>query len=188
MKKRFALMTAVLLCVILLSVILSPAKLPTAAMVASAGENENSTRFLNMLNHNFAYDEDFNTFEGLTHSAVLANLPLREGDYISESYIKGYLFDMYGINAVEINDNAGEKSKEGYVYIVPTGFSRYEHKNAVVTENEDGTFTVITDVLVSAHDDIPYETECVSLFAKSEKSSFGYTLIYSNLNPETADY
>lgn len=189
MKKRFAVMFAVLLCVVLLSGVFSPVKAPAATLVAVASDDGDAgARFLNMLNHNFVYDEGFNTFEDLTEGAVIANLSLRDGNYIAEAYVKGYLFDMYGINAVDFGQGENENHRDGYLYIKPTGFTRYTHENPTVTNNEDGTFTVITDVVVSPHDDIPYETVAVSLFAPNDESSFGYTLVYSNIDPVSAEY
>lgn len=189
MKKRFAVMFAALLCVVLLSVAFSPVNLPAASVVSAATEEGTEARFLNMLNHNFVYDRGFETFEGLTDGAVIANLGLREGDYIAEGYIKGYLSDMYGINAVSFeNESFPEKQKEGYVYIVPAGYTKYDHKNAAVSKNEDGTYTVLTDITVYPHDDIPYETTAVSLFAPNKRSSFGYILVYSNINPLSLSY
>ena len=189
MKKRFAVMFSVLLCVVLLSLVFVPSKVAAPFVVADATEeNTLAPRFLNMLNHNFVYNEGFETFEGLTESAIIANLDLKEGDYISETYIKGYLADMYGINAVTFDDNSGDMHKNGYIYIKPMGFTRYSHENPTVTENEDGTFTVLTDVTVSAHDSMPTKGTAVTLFARNSKSAFGFVIVYSNISFNTASY
>ncbi|MBR0466159.1 MAG: hypothetical protein IJJ40_01520 [Clostridia bacterium] len=189
MKKRFAVMFSVLLCVVLLSLVFAPAKVAKPIVtVGAAEENTLAPRFLNMLNHNYAYNEGFETFEGLTESAVLGNLSLCENGYIPERYIKSYLADMYGIAAVTFDDNSGELHKDGFVYVKPMGYTTYKHENPTVTENEDGTYTVLTDVTVGAHDSLPKDTTAVTLFAPNKNSAFGFVIIYSNISTNNERY
>ena len=177
-------MFAVLLCVIILSAVFSPAKTATATVIAAEEDTVSvpAARFLNMLNHNYVYNDAFLSFDELTHGAMIASLNLREGDYISEAYIKGYIADMYGINAVSFEQDANADEKPGYLYIPSVGYTKFVHSNPVVNANEDGTFTVITDVAVYPHDEKPYETFAVSLFAPNSASSFGYIIVYSNID------
>ena len=187
MKKRFAVMLAVLLCVILLSGAFSPAQVSAnTAIAAEDTVSAQGVRFLNILNRNYVYNDAFLSFDELTRGAVIANLKLREGDYLAETYVKGYLTDMYGINAVSFSQEAPEE-KPGYLYITPFGYTEFAHSDPTVTANEDGTFTVITDVTVSPHDAPAYDTVAISLFAPNARSAFGYILVYSNLEPATVE-
>lgn len=147
------------------------------------------SRFLNMLNHNYLYGEAFNYEDEIVNNAVIALLDLRDSEdeaYIAENYVADYIFNMYG---VEISSFAGINAefpqKQGYVYIIPRGFSLYEHKMVSATENEDGSFTVKTKVTVFSHDGLEKTEFCTSLFVKNADSSFGYSLISSNIGGDS---
>lgn len=146
------------------------------------------SRFLNMLNHNNVYDDEIESVEDIINGSVLSNLNLREenSDYISEEYIRNFTFNMYG---VEIEDfsvyNVAFPQKEGYVYIIPCGYSVYSHEFVSMRENEDGTYSVTTNVTVSGHDGLEQCFTAVSLFAVNDNSDFGYNIIYSNICENT---
>ena len=169
-----------------------PSAKGSEAPVKSASYDANEAlkaRFLNMLNHNFAYDTAFESAEDLVNCAVLAQLNLRDSKndaYIAENYIKSYLLDMYG---VEVDDfsvfNTDFPHKDGFVYIVPRGFSVFSHSNAVVAENEDGTYTVTTDVTVIGHDSDEEKGKAVTMFVKSSDSKFGFYILSSNIYFDT---
>lgn len=143
-------------------------------------------RFLNMLNHNFAYNEVYNSVEDLVNSSMPALLQLRDSvneDYIANEIVADYIYNMYGVADIDFESiNVAFEQIEGYTYIIPRGFTVYSHQNAVVTENEDGTYTVKTNVLVSAHDDYPVSVECETLFAVNEGSTFGFNIVFSNID------
>ncbi|HAL20362.1 MAG TPA: hypothetical protein DCP17_06390 [Ruminococcaceae bacterium] len=112
----------------------------------------------------------------------MACLDMRDGDFIAERYIKDYVFNMYGVDIEDFSGiNAQFPKKEGFVYIVPRGFSVYKHSGAVISFNEDGTCTVTTVVTVNAHDGEALTGTAVTLFAKNGNSHFGYNIISSNL-------
>ncbi len=190
MKKRFLNCLATILVLLLsfsvLSVRPSAKESEAPVKVSSYDENEAlKARFLNMLNHNFAYDTAFESAEDLVNCAVLARLNLRDDkddSYIAENYIKDYLLDMYGI---EIDDfsvfNTDFPHKDGFVYIVPRGFSVFSHSNAAITENEDGTYMVTTDVTVIGHDSDEEKGKAVTMFVKSSDSKFGFYILSSNI-------
>ncbi|MBQ2286639.1 MAG: hypothetical protein II252_04995 [Clostridia bacterium] len=146
-------------------------------------------KFLNMLNHNFAYDSAFESAEDLVNCAVTAQLNLREkqnDSYIAENYIKDYLLNMYGVEIEDFSDiNASFPHKDGFVYIVPRGFSVFSHSNAVVAGNEDGSYTVTTDVTVNSHDSDEVNGKAVTLFVKSSESKFGFYMVSSNIYFDT---
>ena len=147
------------------------------------------TRILNLLNHNFVYGDDFCDIEAIVNQSVIALLDSRsENDesFISESIVKNYIFDMYGI---EINDfseiNKDFPQKEGYVYIIPRGYSVYEHEMVSVSLNEDGSYSVKTKITVSSHDGVEHTDFCESLIIENEKSALGFSIISSDIGSES---
>ncbi len=140
-------------------------------------------RFLNMLNHNYVYNEAFNSVEAIVNDSMPALINLRESEdssFIAERYVSDYIFNMYGITVDDYSKiNSDFDREDGFVYIIPRGYSTYVHKIASVTENEDGSFTVKTNVTISSHDSGEYTEECETLFVRNEKSQFGFVIIYS---------
>lgn len=141
------------------------------------------TRFLNMLNRNYVYGESFKFVEDMINDSMPALLKYRDAEddsYIAEQFVSDYMFDMYGIDFIdysEVNSQFGQV--EGYVYIIPRGFSVYEHKISSVTCNEDGSFTVKSRVTISSHDSADFVDECETLFVRNELSPFGFSIIRS---------
>lgn len=143
-----------------------------------------NARFLNMLNRNYVYNSDFESADVITENSILALLDKRDSrddSYISEAVVKGFINDMYGIEIVDIAQGEQIK-KDGFVYIVPRGFTDYSHKIKSVSQNEDGSYTVCSYVTIKPHDDSEFVTTAQTLFVKNEKSAFGYNIIYSNLS------
>lgn len=153
--------------------------------VAYAEKSEasvSSARFLNMLNHNYIYGKDFENVDVMVNGSVPALLTSREDDFISFGIVASFMNDMYGIEIVDISAlNADFPQKEGYLYIIPKGFTTYEHKEAQVRMNEDGTFSVTTVVTVTTHDGEQYEAKAVSRFVENEASAFGYNIVSSEI-------
>ena len=148
-----------------------------------------AARFLNMLNHNFVYDDSFKSVEDIVNDSMPALLNLRESEedaIISETIVSDYIYNMYGIEDIDYSSiNTEFERIEGYVYIIPRGFSVYKHEIAAITENEDGSFTVLTEVTISSHDSSAYTDVCETLFVRNEKSSFGFSIIRSNIGANT---
>ncbi len=144
------------------------------------------TRFLNMLNHSFVYNNDFYDDSALINNSVLALLDLADGSYVEESYVKDYVFNMYG----KIYDDfafLGESEKEGFVYILPRGYSLYKHEISTVTDNKDGSFTVISKVEISYMDGSVESLNCETVFLENAQSAFGYNIMYSDILEEVSD-
>lgn len=146
------------------------------------------TRFLNMLNHNFVYDSDFESSECIVNDSVIALLDMRDKadeSFISETYVKNFVYGMYG---VEISDfsyiNPQLPKKDGYVYIIPRGFTVYRHSIVSISVNEDGSYTVISDVDIHGHDGVSEKATAISLFVKNASSDFGYNIISSDINSD----
>lgn len=150
------------------------------------------TRFLNMLNHNFVYNESFDSLNEIVNNSVIALLSYRDienKDFISQSVVNGYLYDMYGITISSFSEiNSDFPQKDGFVYIIPRGYSLYEHKAVSLVENDDGTFTLKTNVTVSSHDTSSYTCTAETIFVKNEKSMFGYNIVNSVIYDNANDF
>ena len=184
MKKRVFIL-ALLICVFaVLAFYTTPAKAyDKVAAENTTGNKALEARFLNMLNRNFVYNTDFEDADTVTENSILALLSRRDTenpDYISEAVVKGFVYDMYGIKIVEVGEYS-EMHKDGFVYIIPRGFTSFKHNITAVNENEDGSFTVTSSVKVNPHDDEGFATEATTLFVPNEKSAFGYNIISSNI-------
>ncbi|MBO4432919.1 MAG: hypothetical protein J5852_05240 [Clostridia bacterium] len=182
---------------IIISVLVSVLVIFACAFVpASANEVEKEAapvtvdvqkaRFLNMLGRNYVYGAEFENTDIIAENSILALLGCREtenSEYIEENLVIGFVNDMYGVKLNSINDNSAHH-KEGYVYIAPRGFTAYRHEITDINENEDGSFTVLSEVTVTPHDDDEYTATAETLFVKNENSAFGYNIIYSNIKGE----
>ena len=63
-------------------------------------------RFLNMLNHNNNYGEDFYSIETLINNTVVGMLDMRESeddDFIKADYVLSRVYDLYGIEICDIS-------------------------------------------------------------------------------------
>jgi len=138
-----------------------------------------------MLNHNYVYDDAIYSYEDMVNDSVIALLDMREDEnssYISQDIVNDYLYDMYGVTIDDFSEiNKDFPNKEGYVFILPRGFSEYHHEAVNISENEDGTFTFVTRVTINNHDSESQELTCETLFVKNEASVFGYNIVYSKL-------
>lgn len=140
-------------------------------------------RFLNMLNHNYVYNDSFNNINDIVNDSVVALLQHRDAEddsYISQEVVNCYLTDMFGFEVFDFSEiNSEFPKKEGFVYIVPKGFYEYKHKPVSITENEDGTYTFITKVTITSHDNFSVEKECKTMFAENDDSAFGFNIVKS---------
>lgn len=191
--KRWILGVVMALTVVLAAVsFVAPVTAQTTANAAPVAENAAdpvlAARFLNMLNHNFVYDADFESVDAMVNDSVLALLDRREDgtDFIAVGYVADYMKAMYGIEIADADAlNAGFPHRDGYIYVIPRGFADYRHEFVSATENEDGSFTVYTDVTVDCHDGEPETYQAVSLFVPNADSVFGYHLITCDILTES---
>ena len=201
MRKKILVAVSLLLCVVILSLVnarpvtfaeqKSESKNSEVITVANNTSVENKAleaRFLNMLNHNFVYNDDFSNDENLVNNSVLALLDLSEDGYISKQYVNDYLFNMYGIMNFDY-DGLDEHitARDGYVYIIPRGYSLYEHKIVSVTANLDGSYTVTTDVHISFDDGTYANERATTLFFANSESHFGFNILYSDISSHTGN-
>ena len=143
------------------------------------------TRFLNMLNHNFVYDTAFDSVEDIVNCSMPALLEHRDSEndsIIAQTYVNDYISNMYGITDIDYTEiNREFECSEGYVYILPCGFTKYSHEIVSLTANEDGSYTVKTKITAGAHDATDFTDTCTTLFVPNANSAFGYNIIYSNI-------
>ncbi len=201
MRKKILTAVSLLLCVVMLSLVnfrpvtVAPEtddKNQTQVVTLSSNNSvENKaleTRFLNMLNHNFVYNDDFSDDESLVNNSLLALLSLAEDSYVEKQYVEDYIFNMYGIENLNYENLSEELTqKDGFLYILPRGYSLYEHKIVSITENLDGSYTVITDVEISLDDGTYASERATTLFFVNNESQFGFNILYSDISLQSSD-
>lgn len=187
MKKGILSITAlaVVLLISFTSLTVNPAANATEKKPAVTVSEEKAlgARFLNMLNHNFVYNDAFESVYEMTACSEVALLDRAEDGYIKQSLIAGYLYNMYGVENTDFAAVTKDfPQRENYVYVIPRGFSVYKHSAPVITENEDGSYTVVTDVEISSHDSDAETAKATTLFVKNENSAFGFNIISSDIS------
>ena len=187
MKKGILSITAlaVVLLISFTSLTVKPAANATEKKPAVTVSEERAlgARFLNMLNHNFVYNNEFESVYEMTACSEVALLDKAEDGYIKQSLIAGYLYNMYGVENTDFAAVTKDfPQRENYVYVIPRGFSVYKHSAPVITENEDGSYTVVTDVEISSHDSDVETAKATTLFVKNENSAFGFNIISSDIS------
>lgn len=176
---------AVVLLISFTSLTVKPAATATEKKPAVTVSEEKvlGARFLNMLNHNFVYNNEFESVYEMTACSEVALLDKAEDGYIKQSLIAAYLYNMYGVENADFAAVTKDfPQRENYVYVIPRGFSVYKHSAPVITENEDGSYTVVTDVEISAHDSDTETAKATTLFVKNENSAFGFNIISSDIS------
>lgn len=186
---NFAALAAVLLISCTSLSVRPAATAPAVTAAVSSAVDESavlSARFLNMLNHGTAYDSALDSVAELVLCAQAALLQ-NGGNYesfIPESELNAYLFSMYGVEGVDYGAvTSGFPQREGFVYIVPRGFSVYRHSSPTIAVNEDGSYTVTTEVEITTHDNGTEYATAKTLFVKNSASAFGFNIISSELAP-----
>ncbi|MBE6740318.1 MAG: hypothetical protein E7565_08385 [Ruminococcaceae bacterium] len=149
---------------------------------SDSSSNVLAARFLNMLNHNLVYGEDFCSVEKIVNLSVIANLAHADEnrEFVKSDIVYSYVYDMYGIEIVDTVPNPDLPEKAGHLYIVPQGISVYKHTNAQFSLNEDGSYTVTTLVSVENHDGESETFKASTLFVKNPASAFGFNIVSSD--------
>lgn len=191
MKKIFGTTAVILLITVFCSAFFSPISSATSENIDAEPQNDPvlTARFLNILNHNASYDDDFNSVDTLVENAVclIASNTNTDDEFVSESIVAGYMMDMYGIEITDASElNPELPHKTGYIYIIPRGLTSYKHQFISAVKNEDGSYTVKTSVTVKCHDSASETFEAVSLFVPSRVSAFGFNLISSEITENRA--
>ena len=104
-------------------------------------------RFLNMLNHNFVYNDAFYNDSALVNESMLALIDVAQDGFVDGAVLGGY--------------------------------NIYTHEIASVTDNKDGSYTVLTEVEISYEDGSVETASCETVFLENTESAFGYNIMYS---------
>lgn len=194
MKKAHGLvicLVMLIVCSLFIAPAISEGSQVSVEATNSVSASANEARFLNMLNHNFVYNADFESAETIVNNASLALLNMRDAeneDFIKDTYVKGFVKDMYGIEICDMSEvNADYPQLDGFVYVIPRGYTSYNHTIVSVRENEDGSYTVVSEVAASNHDTASKTEKAISLFVKNDSSAFGYNIIYCNILSGSTD-
>ena len=186
-RKYFVCLSLALLMLTSSSVIaLKPAETVDNKPAVQAADTDKvlEARFLNMLNHSFAYGEDLGSVEALVNCSVAALCNMDGGaeeSFMDETRVKDYIYNMYGVEVENLSSvNAEFPKKDGYVYIIPRGYTVYKHTVDSVMLNEDGSYTVTTLVNIDSHDG-EENGRAVTLFVKNSDSQFGFNIISSEI-------
>ncbi len=141
-----------------------------------------TNRFENMLNSNFAFGDELSSVSQLLLASEISLLSKAQDGVLGNSELIAFVKDMYGIDPSVYADEGKEVlCEDGVTRILPRGFSLYSHKITDFHENEDGTYTVYSDVEIENHDGEKEVKEAVSRFAPAPQSRFGYYLISCEL-------
>lgn len=138
-------------------------------------------RFENMLNNNYLYNDDFCSHKVIIENSILALLEKAVDGEINKSLVLGFIADMYGL---QVDEKAAEydfaPASEGMFVVLPRGYTEYNHTVLNIAE-EEGGYTVTSEVVVMAHDGEEYITTAKTVFVPNEGSSFGYNIISSEI-------
>ncbi len=180
-KKALA---AVLLCSVILLSFCSfvPVEVDVDAPAVVDNEKVLETRFLNMLNHSFVYDDAFYNDEALLNDSALALLDYSVDGFIDEMYVKDYVFNMYGKIFDDLSGfNAELPKADGKFFVIARGYDVFNHSILDVIENEDGSFSVKTEVVIDYHFGETETVICETLFIENVDSQFGFNILYSDI-------
>ena len=186
MKKGFLIAVLLICAAVICSSLIVSADLEADVAEIPAEKSVSLTRteidLISMLNHNFVYGSDFDNADNVVSLSMNALLAYRNDDFIKETLVTDFVSNMYGIDIVDLSQfNARYPHKDGYVFVVAGGYTRYNHSNISIKENEDGTISAYTDVTVFDHDESKKVYKATTLFVPNENSAFGYNIIYSEI-------
>lgn len=138
-------------------------------------------RFENMLNNNYLYNDDFKSHKVIIENSILALLDKSVDGEIEKSLVLGFIADMYGL---QVDEKSAEydfaPASDGMFVVLPRGYTEYKHTVTNVLE-EEGGYTVTSEVVVMTHDGAEYTTTAKTVFVYNVGSSFGYNIISSEI-------
>ncbi len=141
-----------------------------------------TNRFENILNSNFAFGDELSSVSELLLASELSLLSKAQDGVLPNNELISFVKDMYGVDPSVYADEGKEVIlPDGVTVILPRGFSLYTHRITDFHSNEDGTFTVYSEVEIEKHDGETEIKEAVSRFVPAAQSRFGYHLISCEL-------
>ncbi|MBQ0083698.1 MAG: hypothetical protein KBS52_02900 [Clostridiales bacterium] len=137
----------------------------------------------NLLNLNNVFGADFTDNELLVNRAAINLKALADDEgFIPESAITAYIKDMYDIDLSITDDiNADMPKKEGFVYLIPKGYTTYSHE--IISETEqNGYLNVVSEVLITYHDGTQETATAKTVLIENPNCSFGYNILDCELD------
>ena len=140
-------------------------------------------RLENLLNINYIYGDDILDNEKLLNKAAVSLKSLADDNgFIEQTAVTSFIKDLYDIDLVITDDmNSDMPKKEGYVYLIPRGYTKYEHTITGISV-EDGVIRVTSAVKVNYHDSEATEATATTIFVENQNSRFGYNIVSSEIN------
>lgn len=137
----------------------------------------------NLLNRNNVFGDDFTDNQKLVNKAAISLRSYAgEDGFIPEEIVISYIKDMYDINIVITDDiNFDMPKKEGFVYLIPKGYSVYRHKILSVEETKD-CITVISAVSAEYHDDCSSVGTAKTILIRNSSSAFGFSILSCDID------
>ena len=186
--KRFVLLTLFLIgCLCMNGFISPPVESPINTEPVVQAEPDMAkvaeAKILNLLNLNNVYNDDFTDNEALVNAAAvnLRSYATANG-FIENGIVTSYIKDIYDID-VEITEsiNANMPKKQGYVYLIPRGYTAYSHEIISITESDE-CITVVSIVSIDAHDSNEVIGTATTVLVKNANASFGYNILNSEID------
>ena len=186
MKKGFLIAISLICAVVIFSSLFVSAysneEVSDISAAKSVSLSDTEVNLLSMLNHNFVYGSDFDNADDVVSRSMNALLSYRNDGFLKETLVTDFVNNMYGIDIVDLSEfNAKYPQREGYVFIISGGNTRYNHRNIKIKNNEDGTISAYTDVTIFSYGGEKQVYKANSLFVPNENSSFGYNIVYSEI-------
>ena len=155
------------------NVVNTPTTQPDEALMFSA-------RVENLLNRNNVYGDDFVSNEKLTNLAATALRSYAdEHGFIEEGIVTQYVKDLYDIDLVITEDiNRDMPKKDGYIYLIPRGFTGYKHDVILITDMGD-YIEVISEVTITYHDLGADKGIATTYIVKNENSPYEFNILNS---------
>ncbi len=145
-----------------------------------------AARFENLLNMNTVYGDAFYDNQLLVNAAMIVLKNYADDDgFVRSEIVSAYIKDMYDID-IDINEkiNEGYPQKDGYILLIPRGYSEYRHTVTNIQTLPD-YILVHSTVTVKTHDNGTYTVTAETRFTENEQSAFGYNIISSDLTENT---
>ena len=140
-------------------------------------------RLENLLNINYIYGDDILDNEKLLNRSAISLKSLADDNgFIKQEAVVAFIKDLYDIDLVITDDMTPElPKKEGYVYLIPRGYTKYSH-TVMDISHEDDILVVTSSVKVSYHDEDEISAVATTLFIENPESSFGYSILNSDIS------
>lgn len=136
-----------------------------------------SARLTHMLALNYNFDKDFKDDALIVEHALISLRDKADDDgFVKTDLVSKFISHMYGYEVDLTSANTdGMPKKDGYIWIVPKGFTSYSYTITGIEEYEGG-LTATARVLSLAHDGEKEIFYITVDFIENNESCFGYNI------------